>query len=72
VTINGHPAKTVGSVCMDMCFADVTDIDCHEGDEVVIFGDAQSIHRIAKEGDTIPYELFTSVSQRVKRVYYHE
>ena len=72
VTINGCKAKIVGSVCMDMCFADVTDIECAEGDEVVIFGDTASIHHIAEVGDTIPYELFTSISQRVKRVYYHE
>jgi alanine racemase len=57
---------------MDMCFADVTDIDCREGDDVVIYGDAQTIHHLSAVGDTIPYEIFTSVSQRVKRVYYHE
>ena len=72
VLINGRQAKIVGSVCMDMCFADVTDIDCREGDDVIIFGDTASIHRLAEVGDTIPYELFTSISQRVKRVYYHE
>lgn len=72
VTINGQKAKVVGSVCMDMCFADVTDIDCREGDDVVIYGDAQTIHHLSAVGDTIPYEIFTSVSQRVKRVYYHE
>lgn len=72
VLVNGHKVKIIGSVCMDMSFADVTDIDCAEGDEVVIFGDAASIHRLAEVGDTIPYELFTSISQRVKRVYYHE
>ena len=72
LTINGHKVKVIGSVCMDMCFADVTDIDCAEGDEVIIFGNNDSIHRMAKVGDTIPYEIFTSISQRVKRVYYHE
>ena len=72
VTINGQKVKIIGSVCMDMCFADVTDIECREGDEVVIFGDAASIHQMAEVGDTIPYEIFTSISQRVKRVYYHE
>lgn len=72
VLINGHEAPIIGSVCMDMCFIDVTDIDCHEGDRVVIFGDSDLLQRNAKAAGTIPYELLTAVSPRVKRIYYHE
>ena len=62
----------MGSICMDMCFIDVTDIDCHEGDRVVIFGQGDLLQRNAEAAGTIPYELLTAVSPRVKRVYYHE
>lgn len=67
--VNGHMAPIIGSICMDMCFLDVTDIECEEGDEVVIFGSAESLCRMAEASGTIPYEILTSVSPRVKRVY---
>jgi alanine racemase len=51
---------------------DITEINAKEGDEVIIFGDATSINEMAKEMDTIPYEVLTGVSRRVKRVYYQE
>jgi alanine racemase len=72
VLINGHEAPIIGSVCMDMCFIDVTGIECNEGDRVVIFGDSDLLQRNAKAAGTIPYELLTAVSPRVKRIYYHE
>lgn len=72
VLINGHEAPIIGSVCMDMCFIDVTGIECNEGDRVVIFGDGDLLQRNAKAAGTIPYELLTAVSPRVKRIYYHE
>ena len=72
VTINGHHAPIIGSICMDMCFIDVTEVDCQEGDEVVIFGDAELLQQMSQAAGTIPYEVLTSVSPRVKRVYYQE
>ena len=70
--INGHLAPTVGSICMDMCMLNVTDLNVNEGDEVIVFGDNYSIAQIAKDMGTIPYEVLTNVSRRVKRVYYQE
>ena len=72
VLVGSHEAPIIGSVCMDMCFADVTGIPCSEGDRAVFFGDGDLLQRNAAAADTIPYELLTSVSPRVKRVYYHE
>ena len=57
---------------MDVCMIDVTDIDCREGDRVEIFGDHLPVTVLADALDTIPYEVLTSVSMRVKRVYYQE
>ena len=70
VTIKDQKAAILGSVCMDMLMADVTDIDCLEGDDVIIFGDSPSVSYMAKKLHTIPYEILTSISQRVKRVFY--
>lgn len=72
VWINGQLAPILGSICMDMCMIDITNIDCREGDEVVIFGEEYSVNNIAKELGTISYEVFTTVSSRVKRVFYQE
>ena len=72
VLINGHRAAIVGNVCMDMCMVDVTGIPCKEGDDVVIFGEDYSIEEFAKNSETIPYEVLTNVSARVKRVYFQE
>lgn len=72
MVVNGKEAPIVGSICMDMCFLDVTDIGCDEGDEVVIYKDSEHLTRMAKAADTIPYELMTSISPRVKRVYIQE
>lgn len=68
----GQYAPIVGSICMDMTMIDVTGIPAREGTEVVVFGQDYSIMEIAKQLDTIPYEVLTSISERVKRVYFHE
>ena len=70
ILVNGKKAKYVGNICMDVCMIDVTDIDCKEGDSVEIFGSNLPIYRLAEWLDTIPYEVLTSVSTRIKRVYY--
>ena len=57
---------------MDMCMIDLTGIEFSEGDDVVIFGEEYSVNNIAKELGTISYEIFTTVSTRVKRVFYQE
>lgn len=72
VKVNGKDAPTVGNICMDACMIDVTGIDCEVGDAVEIFGEQASVQRLADVLDTIPYEILTSVSPRVKRVYYRE
>ena len=70
--VNGQKAPYVGNICMDVCMIDVTDIDCKEGDTVEIFGPALPATRIAEWLETIPYEVLTSVSQRIKRIYYSD
>ncbi len=70
--VNGKLAPIIGNICMDMTMIDITDCIAKEGDEVIVFGGDYPITDIAKELGTIPYELLTNVSQRVKRVYYHE
>ncbi len=72
VTIHNQKAAIVGSICMDMLMVDSTEIDCKEGDEVVIFGDNPSVIFMAEQLRTIAYEILTSISQRVKRVFYRE
>ncbi|MFN5886112.1 MAG: bifunctional UDP-N-acetylmuramoyl-tripeptide:D-alanyl-D-alanine ligase/alanine racemase [Bacteroidota bacterium] len=70
--VNGKRAPVVGSICMDMTMLDVTDIACKEGDEVIVFGKEPGIMEIADKTGTIPYEVLTAISQRVKRVYFWE
>jgi alanine racemase len=72
VLIKGKRARVVGNVCMDMTMVDVTDIDAHEGDEVIIFGENLPIHEVAERLGTIPYEILTNTSERVKRVFFAE
>jgi len=72
VNINGKLSKIVGSVCMDMLMVDITDIDCKEGNTVIIFGENPTVTYMAKQLNTIPYEILTSISQRVKRVFFRE
>ncbi len=73
VLVNGHKAPVIGKVCMDMTMIDITGIDAAEGDEVIIFGDeALTLEEFSIQCETIPYEVLTSISQRVKRVYVKE
>ncbi len=72
VFIKGAEAKVIGDVCMDMVMVDVTGLDVSEGDEVVIFDDNFTVKDMAALLKTIPYEVMTSISSRVKRVYYQE
>ncbi len=70
--IHGKLAKIIGNVCMDMTMLDITEIPCQVGDEVIVFGHEPSIQEMAKQTHTIPYEILTGISQRVKRVYFSE
>jgi alanine racemase len=68
--VNGHEAPYVGNICMDVCMIDVTDIPCQEGDKVEIFGPQLPVTQLAEWLGTIPYEVMTGISTRVKRVYF--
>jgi len=68
VTINNKKAPIIGNVCMDMIMVNITDIDCDEGDEVIVFDANSTAETLAQTANTISYELITSISQRVKRV----
>ncbi|MBV2247043.1 MAG: bifunctional UDP-N-acetylmuramoyl-tripeptide:D-alanyl-D-alanine ligase/alanine racemase [Lentimicrobium sp.] len=70
--INGQRAPVVGNICMDMTMLDITGIPAAEGDEVVVFGNEPSIVELALSIHTIPYEILTGISRRVKRVYFQE
>ena len=70
--VNGKKAPYVGNICMDVAMIDVTDIDCKEGDTVEIFGSHLPVTVLSDCLDTIPYEVLTGVSNRVKRVYVQE
>lgn len=70
--IKGRLVATVGNIAMDMCMLDVSEIDVKEGDEVIVFNQEQGIEELARQIGTIPYEILTNVSQRVKRVYFYE
>ena len=68
--VHGQKAPYVGNICMDVAMIDVTGIACREGDKVEIFGDNLPVTTLAEQLGTIPYEILTSVSNRVKRVYF--
>ena len=70
--VHNKPVKIVGDICMDMCMLDLTEVEVAEGDTVVIFDAEHDINDIARACQTIPYEIMTRVSQRVKRVYFQE
>lgn len=70
--IKGKKVPIVGNVCMDMCMVDITGIGAEEGDEVIIFGSEHTVEQMAESLGTIPYEILTSIPQRVKRVYFQE
>ena len=70
--VNGQKAPYVGNICMDVAMIDVTDIPCQEGDSVEIFGDHLPVDVLSNVLDTIPYEVLTAVSGRVKKVYFQD
>ena len=70
--INGNAAPVIGNICMDMTMLDVTGLDVHVGDEVIVFGDEPTVNNLATWSGTISYEILTNISQRVKRVYFEE
>ena len=70
--VNGQKAEYVGNICMDVAMIDVTDIPCMEGDQVEIFGEHLPVTVLSDALDTIPYEVFTGVFNRVKRVYFQD
>ena len=70
--VNGKAAPIIGNICMDLTMIDVTGIDCQEDDTAVLFDDNHPIEVIAEACDTIPYEIMTRISQRVKRIYVKE
>lgn len=72
VKIKNQLAPTIGNVCMDMCMIDISNIEAQEGDEVIIFDTVEDVEKMSKILGTIPYEILTSISRRVKRVYYHD
>ena len=70
--ISGKPAPIVGDICMDMCMIDVTGLDVKEGDAVFVFNDEHPVTELSAAARTIPYEVLSRISRRVKRVYFHE
>jgi alanine racemase len=73
VALHGRRVPTIGNVCMDMTMVDVTDLpQAREGDEVIVFGETPPVQELAQALQTIPYEVFTNISERVKRVYWQE
>lgn len=72
VLVNGKEAPIIGNICMDMCMLDLSNITAEEGDEVVIFSTQQDIRTLANIAQTIPYEILSGISRRVKRIYFKE
>ena len=68
VSVNKQKAPIIGNVCMDMIMIDVSDIQCHEGDQVIIFDSQQEVLKMASQANTISYEILTSFSNRIKRI----
>lgn len=72
VLICNKRCPIIGNISMDSCMVDVTDINAQEGDNVIVFGEELPVHELSDKLNTIPYEILTSISPRVKRVYYRE
>ena len=70
--VNNQAAPIVGDICMDMCMIDLTDIKAEEGETVIVFDENHKVDEIAKACGTIPYEILTRISRRVKRIYFQE
>ena len=72
VLVRGKRCPVVGNVCMDQAMVDVTDTDAQVGDFAIVFGDKLPIQELADKLGTIPYEVLTSISRRVQRLYFYE
>jgi len=72
LVINGIKVPIIGNICMDMCMVDLSEIEAEEGDEIIIFSNQQHIRELANIAQTIPYEILSGISRRVKRVYFKE
>ncbi len=72
VYVNGKYCKILGNICMDMCMIDLTNVNATEGDTAIIFGIENPVFKMSQALNTIPYEIYTSISPRIPRVYYHE
>ena len=70
--VNGEEAPIIGDICMDMCMIDLTGIEAREGDDVIVFDSEHPVTTLAKIAGTIPYEILSRISRRVKRIYFHE
>lgn len=70
--VNGKLVPVIGNVCMDMTMLDITGVEAQEGDEVIVFGNNPAVEEVALAAETIPYEILTGISARVKRVYFQE
>lgn len=72
VLIQGQKVPVIGKICMDMCMLDITGLRVHEGDEVIVYGEGNTVSEMAEAAGLISYELMTRISQRVPRVYVQE
>ena len=72
VIIQGQKVPVIGKICMDMCMLDITGLNVHEGDEVIVYGEGNTAAEMAESAGLISYELLTRLSQRVPRVYVRE
>jgi alanine racemase len=70
--VNGQIAPVIGKICMDMTMLDITGINAEEEEEVIVFGEALPVSKLAHWAQTIEYEILTNISQRVRRVYFEE
>ncbi|MDC0201746.1 alanine racemase, partial [Flavobacteriales bacterium] len=69
VLVNGVLCPIIGNICMDSFIIDTTKVNCNEGDEVEIFGEGNSILKLSENLGTIPYEIYSTLNRRIKRVY---
>ncbi|MBO4482176.1 MAG: bifunctional UDP-N-acetylmuramoyl-tripeptide:D-alanyl-D-alanine ligase/alanine racemase, partial [Bacteroidales bacterium] len=72
VLVQGQKVPVIGKVCMDMCMLDITGLRLHEGDEVIVYGEGNTVSEMADAAKLISYELLTRISRRVPRVYVQE
>ncbi|MBR2772566.1 MAG: hypothetical protein IKD78_11265, partial [Bacteroidales bacterium] len=68
----GQKVPVIGKICMDMCMLDINGLRVHEGDEVIVYGEGNTVSEMAEAAGLISYELMTRISQRVPRVYVQE